>query len=85
VIGLTRALAFEFGPLGIRANVVAPGPTRTRMLSTSLPASFVEAVPLRRLGEPGDVAAAVAYLASDDAGWVTGQVLGVNGGLAMTT
>src|SRR5262249_21710060 len=79
----TRALAYELGPRGIRANVVAPGPTETRMLSTEVPASFVESVPLRRLGLPDDVAGAVAFLASDDAAWVTGQVIGVNGGLAM--
>lgn len=84
VIGLTRAIACELGPRGIRANVVAPGPTRTRMLSTDLPDTFLHRVPLRRLGEAEDVAGAVAFLASDDAAWITGQVLGVNGGLAMT-
>jgi NAD(P)-dependent dehydrogenase (short-subunit alcohol dehydrogenase family) len=84
VVGLTRALAYELGPRGIRANVVAPGPTQTRMLSTEIPASFVDTIPLRRLGIPADVAGAVAFLASDDSDWVTGQVLGVNGGLAMT-
>jgi NAD(P)-dependent dehydrogenase (short-subunit alcohol dehydrogenase family) len=83
VIGLTRALAYELGPLGIRANIVAPGPTQTTMLSTELPASFLEGVPLRRLGRPEDIAGAVAFLAGDDASWVTGQVVGVNGGLAM--
>jgi NAD(P)-dependent dehydrogenase (short-subunit alcohol dehydrogenase family) len=84
VVALTRALAFELGPHGVRANVVAPGPTKTRMLSTEIPESFVDTVPLRRLGVPDDVAGAVAYLVSDDAAWVTGQVLGVNGGLAMS-
>lgn len=83
LVGLTRALAREFGPAGIRVNAVAPGPTRTRMLSESVAPGFVESIPLRRLGRPEDVAAAVAYLCSDDAGWVTGQVLGVNGGLVM--
>ncbi len=83
VVALTRALAFELGPYGVRANVVAPGPTRTRMLSNEIPESFLDTVPLRRLGVPDDVAGAVAYLASDDAAWVTGQTLGVNGGLAM--
>jgi NAD(P)-dependent dehydrogenase (short-subunit alcohol dehydrogenase family) len=85
VVGLTRAIAYELGPRGVRANVVAPGPTETRMLSTELPASFVDSIPLRRLGVPADVAGAVAFLASDDASWVTGQVIGVNGGLAMAS
>lgn len=83
VVGLTRAIAAELGPQGIRANVVAPGPTESRMLSTELPPRFAEKIPLRRLGVPEDVAGAVAYLASDDAGYVSGQVLGVDGGLAM--
>jgi 2-hydroxycyclohexanecarboxyl-CoA dehydrogenase len=83
VVALTRALAYELGPHGVRANVVAPGPTKTRMLSTEIPDGFVDTVPLRRLGVPDDVAGAVAYLSSDDAAWVTGQVLRVNGGLAM--
>lgn len=60
------------------ARAVVPG-----MLSTELPDGFVESVPLRRLGLPDDVAGAVAFLASDDAAWVTGRVVGVNGGLAM--
>jgi NAD(P)-dependent dehydrogenase (short-subunit alcohol dehydrogenase family) len=53
------------------------------MLSEDVPPQFVETVPLRRLGRPNDIAGAVAYLSSADADWVTGQVLGVNGGLAM--
>jgi NAD(P)-dependent dehydrogenase (short-subunit alcohol dehydrogenase family) len=83
IVGLTRALAYELGPLGIRANVVAPGPTVTRMLSRELASDFVANIPLRRLGQPDDIAGAVAFLAGDDSAWVTGQLLGVNGGLAM--
>jgi 3-oxoacyl-[acyl-carrier protein] reductase len=84
VVGLTRALASELAERSIRVNAVAPGPTETRMLAPSArDAAFVETIPLRRLGTPADVAAAVAFLCSDDAAWVTGQVLGVNGGLVM--
>jgi NAD(P)-dependent dehydrogenase (short-subunit alcohol dehydrogenase family) len=82
VIGLTRALAKEFGPQRIRVNAVAPGPTETRMIAGITP-EFVRAIPLGRLGKPEDIAAAVAFLCSDDAAWITGQVLGVNGGLVM--
>ncbi len=85
VIGLTRSLAIEFGPERIRVNAVAPGPTDTRMVDRDeLSPGFIETIPLRRIGQPEDVAAAVAFLCSDDAAWVTGQVLGVNGGLVMT-
>jgi 3-oxoacyl-[acyl-carrier protein] reductase len=85
VVGVTRALAKEFGSAGVRVNAVAPGSTRTRMLDASaIGDAALAAIPLGRVGEPEDVAAAVAFLASDDASWITGQVLGVNGGLAMT-
>ena len=82
VIGLTRALAKEFGPQRVRVNAVAPGPTQTRMIAGITP-EFVRTIPLGRLGTPEDIAAAVAFLCSEDAAWITGQVLGVNGGLVM--
>jgi len=82
VIGLTRALAKEFGPQRIRVNAVAPGPTETRMIAGVTP-ELVRSIPLGRLGTPEDIAAAIAFLCSDDAAWMTGQVLGVNGGLVM--
>jgi 3-oxoacyl-[acyl-carrier protein] reductase len=82
VIGLTRALAREFGPQGVRVNAVAPGPTETSMIAGITP-EFVRGIPLGRLGTPDDIAAAVAFLCSEDAAWITGQVLGVNGGLVM--
>jgi 3-oxoacyl-[acyl-carrier protein] reductase len=84
VIGLTRALAKEFGPHHIRVNAVAPGPTETRMIADGeVTPEFVRTIPLGRLGRPADIAAAVAFLCSEDAAWITGQTLGVNGGLAM--
>lgn len=84
VIGLTRALASELGERGIRVNAVAPGPTETRMLEANAGApEALAAIPLGRLGRPSDVASAVAFLCSEDAAWITGQVLGVNGGLVM--
>ena len=84
LVGLTRALASELGPAGIRVNAAAPGPTDTRMLAPSArEPAFVRTIPLGRLGAPDDVAGAVAFLCSDDAAWITGQVLGINGGLVM--
>ncbi len=84
VIGLTKALAKEVGPSGIRVNCVAPGVIQTDMMSgfdeTTL-ASLAEDAPLMRLGTPQDVANAVAFLVSDEASFITGQVLASNGGL----
>jgi 3-oxoacyl-[acyl-carrier protein] reductase len=84
--GMSRALAQEVGGRGITVNVVAPGFVRTPMtesLSEAQQARFVESIPLGRMGSPEDVAAAVVYLASDAASWVTGATLHVNGGMAM--
>lgn len=83
VIGLTKALAKEVGPSGIRVNCVAPGVVATSM-TAGLDAETMEALkeqtPLGVIGTPRDVADAIYYLASSRAGFITGQVLGVNGG-----
>jgi 3-oxoacyl-[acyl-carrier protein] reductase len=86
MIGLTRATAREVASRGITVNAVAPGMIEvgmTERLSPDQVQRFVEAVPLGRLGTAAEVAAAVVYLASDGAGYVTGQVLNVDGGLVM--
>ncbi len=83
LIALTRSLANELAPTNIRVNCVAPGVIQTDMLSSLPPEALpqlAEETPLRRLGRPEDVAAAISYLASDDASFVTGQVLTVDGG-----
>lgn len=84
--GMTKALAQEVGSRGITVNLVAPGFIETPMtdaLSAEQRAKLAGAIPLGRMGRPADVAAAVLYLASDEAGWVTGATLHVNGGMAM--
>ena len=92
VIAFTKTIAREVAAAGVTANAVCPGPTRTPMLegmaasgekAERLVASLERAVPMRRLGEPEDVAAAVAFLASERAGYITGQTLSVSGGLTM--
>ncbi len=83
VIALTKALAKEVGPSGVRVNCVAPGVIDTRMnsaLDAETLAELADAAPLCRLGTPEDVANAVWFLASPDAAFITGQVLGVDGG-----
>ena len=84
VIGLTKSWAKEFGAKGIRVNAVAPGFIATDMTAT-IPPKLLEAMahktPLRKLGQPEDIAAAYLYLASDDASFVTGTILNVDGGL----
>lgn len=82
VNGLTLSLARELGPMGIRVNAVAPGVTNTDMVK-ALPQKYIEplvaGIPLRRIGEPEDVANAFVFLASDKASYITGVVLSVDG------
>lgn len=86
LIGLTKSMAQEVASRNVTINLVAPGFVETAM-TDALPeaqrAALAEKIPLGRLGRPEDIAAAVAYLASDAAAWVTGVVLHVNGGMAM--
>jgi 3-oxoacyl-[acyl-carrier protein] reductase len=86
LVGMSKALAQEVASRGITVNVVAPGFVVTAMtdaLSDAQKTKLAESIPLGRLGLPADVAAAVTYLASDEAAWVTGATLHVNGGMAM--
>jgi 3-oxoacyl-[acyl-carrier protein] reductase len=86
IIGFTKALARELGSRGVRANVVAPGYVSTRLtevLPDDLKEQMLGATPLGRFGDPEDVAAAVRFLCSDEASFITGDVLLVDGGLAM--
>jgi 3-oxoacyl-[acyl-carrier protein] reductase len=81
IIGLTKALAREAAPYGVRVNAVAPGPTDTRILSDEeRTTEYAASIPLRRLGRPEDIAATIAFLCSADAQWYTGQVISPNGG-----
>jgi 2-hydroxycyclohexanecarboxyl-CoA dehydrogenase len=92
VIAFTKTIAREFARYGITANTVCPGPTDTPLLGEIIKASpdadrviagMTKAVPMRRMGQPDDVAPAVVFLASDEAGFITGQTLSVSGGLTM--
>jgi 3-oxoacyl-[acyl-carrier protein] reductase len=86
LIGLTKAIAQEMGSRNITVNAVAPGYIETAMtekLSQELKDSMLGHIPLKRIGLPEEVAAAVRFLASDDASYITGHVLDVNGGLYM--
>lgn len=86
LVGMTKSIARELGSKGLTANVVAPGFIETDMTAV-LPPQVKEAalpgIPLRRFGAPGDIAAATAFLAGEDAGYITGQVLAVDGGMSM--
>ena len=92
IIGLSKTLAREHARQGITVNVVCPGPTETALLENfmaeagnpeKLAEAFRRAVPMGRLGQPNDLPGAIAFLASDDAAYITGQVLSVSGGLTM--
>lgn len=83
VIGLTKALAKELAPSGITVNAIAPGLIETSMnndIPTDELSAFVEEIPLGRMGTPNEIAAASFFLASSEADYITGQILGVNGG-----
>jgi 2-hydroxycyclohexanecarboxyl-CoA dehydrogenase len=90
VIAFTKTIAREVARYGITANTVCPGPTETPPLKKMVAgggdkyiAAMVRGIPLGRLGQPVDVAAAVAFFASQEAGFITGQTLSVSGGMSM--
>ena len=90
IVSLTRQLAVEYGPDGIRSNAVMPAVVRTPLAHTDRPDfherqdDMARAYPMRRLGEPEDVADAIVWLASANAGWITGTVVDVDGGFSVT-
>jgi 2-hydroxycyclohexanecarboxyl-CoA dehydrogenase len=90
IIAFTKTIAREMAKHQVTANCVCPGPTDTALLATAfgdnpkLRESLARAIPLRRLGQPADVANAVAFLASDEAAFITGQTVSVSGGLTMS-
>ena len=94
VVSFTKTIAREAARAGVTANVVCPGPTDTELLRSAAASqgdnaekflgALSRAVPMGRIGQPGEVAAAVAFLCSEDAGYITGQTLSVSGGLTMS-
>lgn len=88
---LTKTMAIELAAVGVTANAVAPGPTETELFRANNPrggeseARYLGQVPMRRLGSPGEIAALIAFLASDEAGFITGQIIGADGGASLGT
>lgn len=82
LIGATRSLAREVAKRGITVNALAPGLIETDMIQDAPIERILETIPMRRLGRPEEVAKLVAFLVSDDAAYITGQVIGINGGMA---
>ena len=86
LIGMSKSLAQEVGSRGVTVNVIAPGFVQTAMtdgLAEAQKTKLLDAIPLGRMGRPEDIAAAAVYLSADEAAWVTGATLHVNGGMAM--
>jgi 3-oxoacyl-[acyl-carrier protein] reductase len=80
---LTRNVAYELGPLDITVNAIAPGPVRTGYITPAMTEQLVRAIPLRRLGTPTDIEDVVLLFASEQARWMTGQIVQVAGGHAL--
>lgn len=81
IIAFTQSIAPDLARLGITANVINPGPTDTGWMSDELKSALIETIPSGRIGQPEDAARLVGWLASDDARWITGQVINSEGGL----
>jgi NAD(P)-dependent dehydrogenase (short-subunit alcohol dehydrogenase family) len=86
---ITHSLARELGPVGVRINAIAPGPVDTEATRTVVPREFIDGMlqgmPLARLGKPEDIVGTCLFLLSEEAGWITGQVVAVDGGQVMRT
>lgn len=86
LVGLTRTVALEQARNGIRVNAIAPGTTMTPMVEAvaeEIRKGWLDSIPLKREAQPSEIAAAIAFLLSEDASYITGQILGVNGGSAL--